>query len=226
MRLLPRFAAILLAAVSVTACSATAEDDKLAGHYYLQGASEVGSELVLGKDGKFSWMLSYGASDNAAQGTWQLKGKQVVLSAVAVPMAFRAFTDSELNVVKPVETGTWIAIVGIPDMGPVADVEVKFEAKSGKSAIAMSVSNGDAIVKMPAGEQWSRAGLRRSNSQEAWSWVAVTPERAKARIAGFAIANPQSIQSGFKTLELSVEKGGLALSGPEMGIKGLYVKRP
>ncbi|WP_335973065.1 hypothetical protein [Acinetobacter calcoaceticus] len=45
-------------------------DQAWSGHYYLNGVMEVGSELLLQPDGKFKWMLAYGALDQYAEGTW------------------------------------------------------------------------------------------------------------------------------------------------------------
>jgi hypothetical protein len=53
----------------------------LAGHYYLSGVMETGSELLLRPDGRFEWMMSYGAADQAARGTWRVDGDTVTLSA-------------------------------------------------------------------------------------------------------------------------------------------------
>ncbi|QEL54887.1 ankyrin repeat domain-containing protein [Chromobacterium paludis] len=50
---------------------------KLAGDYYLRGVREVGSQIRLGADGRFAFMLSYGAVDQVAQGQWGLRGKEV-----------------------------------------------------------------------------------------------------------------------------------------------------
>jgi hypothetical protein len=51
----------------------------LAGHYYLEGIMETGSELLLAADGRFQWYFTYGALDLAAQGQWQRADDQVVL---------------------------------------------------------------------------------------------------------------------------------------------------
>lgn len=45
-------------------------DQAWAGHYYLEGVMEVGSELLLEKNGKFKWYLAVGALDQYAEGTW------------------------------------------------------------------------------------------------------------------------------------------------------------
>ena len=47
------------------------ENQGLAGHYYLQGVMEVGSELLLHADGRFEYFLAYGAYDESATGTWK-----------------------------------------------------------------------------------------------------------------------------------------------------------
>ncbi|MCA0035547.1 hypothetical protein [Mesorhizobium sp. B263B2A] len=52
-------------------------DANLAGHYYLRGVMEVGSELLLKKDGSFEFMLAYGANDQYGKGCWVRKGSTV-----------------------------------------------------------------------------------------------------------------------------------------------------
>lgn len=146
-------------ALSFSAGAASAADPaaaSLPGHYYLQGVMETGSELLLKKDGKFEWMLSYGNTDEQASGEWRVAGDVVTLVAGngGKEPQFRVFEESEMRIQKPAEAGLWVAIVGFPRLGPMAGVEVKFEAQSGKTATAVSVANGDAIVRMPASESW------------------------------------------------------------------------
>lgn len=59
-------------------------DAALAGHYYLSGVMETGSELLLKADGRFDWYISYGAVDQMASGRWGRTGQTVTLS-VDVP---------------------------------------------------------------------------------------------------------------------------------------------
>ena len=55
-------------------------DPSLAGHYYLRGVMEVGSELLLRADGRFEYMLAYGALDELASGCWTRNGATVTLN--------------------------------------------------------------------------------------------------------------------------------------------------
>jgi hypothetical protein len=69
-----------IALFSLLALSAlTAKGEDLAGHYVLHGVMEVGSELLLKSDGRFEYMLAYGAADYWAQGTWRQEDHCVVL---------------------------------------------------------------------------------------------------------------------------------------------------
>jgi hypothetical protein len=214
----------ILFSLSLLATAAHAADPALAGQYSLQGATEMGSQLHLTKDGKFEWALSYGNQDFASMGKWEVRNKRVVLTATQEALDFRPMKEDELNLKKKPKPGVWVAIVGIPDYGPVADVEVRFEAKSGRSAVAKSMQNGDAIVDMPAGETWVRAGLRAEGAAYDYQWIDIPADRASARIAGFALKNVSALQSGgFKTMELKQENGGLVVVGkPALG--GRYVK--
>jgi hypothetical protein len=67
-------AVVLLSFVALTAWG-----QDVAGHYVLRGVMEVGSELLLKPDGKFEFMLAYGAADYWAKGTWTHDGNAVVL---------------------------------------------------------------------------------------------------------------------------------------------------
>ena len=56
-------------------------DAKLAGHYYLSGVMEVGSEPRRRADGRFDYLLAYGALDELASGRWSREGGVVRLVA-------------------------------------------------------------------------------------------------------------------------------------------------
>lgn len=217
------------AVLSPPASAADATASSLPGHYYLKDTREVGSELLLKKDGKFEWMLSYGAVDQQASGEWRASNGKVTLVAGngGKEPQFRVFDESEMNIQKPAEAGLWVAIVGFPRQGPMAGVEVKFEAKSGKTATAVSVRNGDAIVKMPASEQWVRAGLRREGSKADYQWLVVPPERSRERIAAFAVTDRQWIVGqAFNKLTLKVVQNALVVADAESGLSGTYKKAP
>ncbi|MDA1587504.1 hypothetical protein PDK27_27545, partial [Bacillus cereus group sp. TH230-1LC] len=57
-------------------------DQVWAGHYYLQGVMEVGSELLLENNGKFKWYLAVGSLDQYAEGTWWKNGNCIGLKAL------------------------------------------------------------------------------------------------------------------------------------------------
>ncbi len=63
----------LLPFAAFLATPALAEPRAYAGHYYLRGVMETGSELMLHPDGRFQWYLVYGALDLFAEGRWQEK---------------------------------------------------------------------------------------------------------------------------------------------------------
>ncbi|ATY33372.1 hypothetical protein [Sphingomonas psychrotolerans] len=76
---------LALAAPTPSAAQARPADPaRFAGHYYLSGVMETGSELLLRADGSFEWYLSYGALDQAAQGTWRVEGDAIVLATAPV----------------------------------------------------------------------------------------------------------------------------------------------
>ena len=56
-------------------------DATLAGDYHLNGVMELGSELRLLPNGRFDYMLAYGALDELASGCWSREGGNVTLVA-------------------------------------------------------------------------------------------------------------------------------------------------
>ncbi len=72
------FALLALAPTAAAACPPG--DPKLAARYELQGVMEVGSEIELLADGRFSYGLAYGALDESATGCWSRKGATVTLN--------------------------------------------------------------------------------------------------------------------------------------------------
>ncbi|MBB1595658.1 permease [Achromobacter sp. UMC46] len=59
--------------------SKSAAITRLAGHYRLLGMPEVGSEFLLSEGGGFNYMMTYGAVDIMARGSWRSDGKHVFL---------------------------------------------------------------------------------------------------------------------------------------------------
>ena len=75
----------VVATRTVASRTDTASLGKIAGHYYLEGVREVGSELLLRPDGTFAFMLAYGALDEEGEGRWSVTDSAVVLQSTASP---------------------------------------------------------------------------------------------------------------------------------------------
>lgn len=75
-RIIPLFICLLL---SACASSSEALNKDLAGHYYLQGAMEMGSELLLRNDGNFEAIMAFGAANGYAKGNWTQTGQRLTL---------------------------------------------------------------------------------------------------------------------------------------------------
>jgi hypothetical protein len=80
-----------ISAASAADCAPA--DATLAGHYYLHGVMEVGSELLLLPNGRFDYMLAYGALDELASGCWSREGGSVAL----VASKFETSMDDEMK---------------------------------------------------------------------------------------------------------------------------------
>lgn len=84
----------------------TVRGQDLAGHYILQDVMEVGSELLLKSDGSFEYVLSYGAADYWAKGTWYRKDNRVILNTAGRKEAPFRFVRSDAD--KPGKICVWV----------------------------------------------------------------------------------------------------------------------
>jgi hypothetical protein len=60
------------------------------GRYTLNGVMEVGSQIILRKDGSFEFYLAYGANDQYGKGCWTQLGKNVAL----IPFGMRTISGT------------------------------------------------------------------------------------------------------------------------------------
>lgn len=81
---------------SASAAACKPGDPKLAGHYYLNGIMEVGSELLLRPDGSFEFALAYGALDQYGKGCWHVESGKVLVvpEGRSAPAAQYSIEDS------------------------------------------------------------------------------------------------------------------------------------
>jgi hypothetical protein len=121
--------------------------DGLAGHYVLRDVHEVGSELLLKPNGTFEYILSYGAADFLAAGTWKVEGDSVVLTTVGDDKEppFKLVHSATVE-----ERGIRVSVRG-PNGQPVPNIDVLLKTQGGEdkartdgSGVAEFESNGAA----------------------------------------------------------------------------------
>lgn len=71
----------LLAVALLCGTAQPAHAESAAGHYFLEGVMETGSELLLRPDGRFQFYLVYGALDLFANGLWTERDGHVLLNS-------------------------------------------------------------------------------------------------------------------------------------------------
>lgn len=182
---------------------ATAPDAAFAGHYYLTGVMETGSELLLRPDGSFEWYLSYGALDQFADGTWRREGRDIVLSAAhaardhplfayvgtepwsaeAEGARVRLRSEEAADAVRdrcPFLTGDWVSSPTIA-IGPPANEQDAREAASRALTDALAARSA---VEVLARKTMASSAERREMTDEIRSTMAAWQDaRDKARIA-------------------------------------------
>lgn len=91
------------------------------GRYRATGVQDLASELELGADGRFHWMLAYGALDKEARGRWRRDGDRLLLTTdqPVTPPRFQ-LTDSQRG--KP--GGIDLKVIG-PDGEGLALVDIE-----------------------------------------------------------------------------------------------------
>jgi len=112
-------------AVNKTAAKSAA---RLAGHYYLRGMREVGSELLLTEDGRFQYLMSYGAVDIEASGQWRSDGKTIHLDTPPI---------------QPFSAIAGVRADTLPAEGDGMTVRVYYQGRPVKVDVAMSSATGD-----------------------------------------------------------------------------------
>ncbi|HEY0660793.1 MAG TPA: hypothetical protein VGD21_05685 [Lysobacter sp.] len=193
-------------------------DPALAGHYYLNGVMETGSELLLRADGRFMWAMTYGALDLQAQGRWYREGDRVVLQAdvPATPPVFRLMDADETGAGAPPSEDAWIAVVGIPGQRALSGIEVMFEDSDRKQATFVTTDNGVAMLQpFPAGRHWTRTALRRAGRDEPWQWLDMPDGTDAQRFAGFTVVDPSAYRElAFERMQLRIDDNDLIPSWP------------
>lgn len=91
------FGLCVVLSLSAAAMACTSADVSLAGHYYLEGVAEVGSEILLRSDGTFEFALAYGNVDQAANGCWSRSGNSVTLVSSGSFFSSQPFSKLDLG---------------------------------------------------------------------------------------------------------------------------------
>ena len=177
---------------------------------------EVGAELLLKPNGHFKYELAYGALDEAAEGTWEIKSNVVLLTTVPAvkPPEFVVVSDTPdpsgglyIKLVKPVMQGARQRIYLIyapteqPDMVEVADDgRVPFPGNRRPTAI---------VPEIPIYPTVSKA-------------IPLTGTGGHRLTLRF---DPNDIgKADFHALPLPVEDGALVMTRPDLDLK-LHFKR-
>ncbi|MGE8656260.1 MAG: ankyrin repeat domain-containing protein [Achromobacter sp.] len=181
----PAFAAALQAAgVSLKqACprapaaggAAAGSAARVAGHYSLRGVREVGSELLLSADGRFDYLMSYGAVDIQASGTWRSDGKQVILdtppiqpfSAIGKVGADTRAADGGQLTVRVYYQGRPVK-VDVAMSSASADYAGTPKQSEGADGVSAPIAPGElkalaVFVPLPSGARWHSVDVSKSD---------------------------------------------------------------
>lgn len=146
---------------------AAAQADAVPGHYQLQGVREVGAEMVLASDGRFSFDLAYGGVDQQARGRWTLQAGKVVLQPDPPPAT--GFTLGPLSA-EPLEPyrsegdrPTLLVVrVSTPALGQAwSGMELSAEFSNGQVRTGTTTGRGMLGFEQRTAPPWAGATVRR-----------------------------------------------------------------
>ena len=121
-----------------------------AGRYALQGEREVGSELILRPNGRFEYMLAYGAADYSAKGTWKQAGSAIVLTTEGV--AAEPFHLVKSSLANTPATRIWIKDAngqGVPNTDVQMSGKQERTSPDGMAEFAPEVTRGPVKILIP-----------------------------------------------------------------------------
>ena len=137
--------ALLAAAVLAPMSGAPAAPPNPAGTYRM-GGHDVASELVLTRDGKFTYFLAAGSLDEQAAGTWSIKGSMLHLVTLPKPVA-AVFAAGKRRQTK---VSPLIVHVVAPNGQGIAAVDLQVGLDSGEPAEGYTQDYG---WSLPEGEK-------------------------------------------------------------------------
>lgn len=212
-------------------------DPALAGRYYLDG-DDVGSELLLRADGRFEYLLAYGASDARAKGCWRHSDRQVVLETnraaeSGLRLLKRVSIDgsSSPESLRPVpqtdhdegaQGDTVVVALGHAPEGATIWVEY---ADGQRSSLPVD-KGGRARFARPGMPAVRRVGVGRSGTDLPLQWFA--NEEAGRRlflIDTEAAGDRRAASAAFRRMELEVMGPGQLSANLGQGVTGRYERR-
>lgn len=211
-------------------------DPALAGHYYLDG-DDIGSELLLRADGRFEYLLAYGASDARAQGCWRHSDRQVVLeTARAAPSGLRLLKRMSIDgsnhpeSLRPVpqtdrdegaEGDTVVVAVGHAPEGTAIWVEY---ADGQRSSLAVD-KGGRARFARPGMPAVRRIGVGGAGTDLPVQWFANEEAGRRLFLIDTDAGDRRSASAAFRRMELEVMGPGRLSANLGQGVVGRYERR-
>lgn len=201
----------LLCTLPAAAHAAGNAASKLIGQYELYLESGVASGLALEKDGRFRWRIVYADAGGVANGSWQTRGAQVVLTTDAPgPLRARVAQVDEPALRSQPEPGRWVVHIEGAARFTLPSVDVIFQTVSGASASASTGEDGYAAVEMLSGQTWASIKIRRTGSADAWLTLPIPPAVAQRGTAVLKMDDLLSfITPAFTSLTLDIDDGKL-----------------
>jgi hypothetical protein len=203
--------------------------EELAGRYSLQGVREMAAVIVLGRDGRFAFALTYGALDQGAEGSWTRRGDRVLLvSDTRPPPAFGGAsmeTRPEAQYERLGNAAPLVVRVTSPESGAGwRNVEVAVELSDGRTVTGTTVQGGRAEFPVAAwkGARLRRIGVAYPAASVARRWYAVPDP--KVRVLAVDFEPGSMIKPAFQTQTLHVTTAGGRTALRMDGVPGPFVR--
>ncbi len=162
-----------------------------AGHYFLDGVPGAGSELLLRRNGKFEYYISYGSVDQESVGTWMVLNNTIVLTSQQRHKSTPLFVYASVDPWTPKQDAAY-TMREWQKLSTAASVRCPFLAYS-DSALTTSIVD-DAFSDAQAVNQISedQRVAARNQAPEYFARAAQGRQLAQEGVAAFAKHQPGS----------------------------------
>jgi len=206
---------VRIALIATVVCAAAARAADSSGRYSLENVHEMASDLLLKPDGRFEFILAYGAADYWGKGGWRKQDGAVILDTdadeTAPPFRLLASSDSKREGLR--------IVVLAPGARPVPNIDVVLDSAAGA---VRSRTDSEGIAAFTPAKGPASVAFRIPVYQFESQPFALDPAHNEFR---FEIDGRAITQVRFNNEKLAIDGNALVMRHWDAGPPMRYVKQ-